>query len=347
MRLLIVTQKVNESDPVLGFFVDWLREFAAHVETLEVICLEQGNASLPNNVTVHSLGKEHREASSMQYAVRFFGLTWKLRSHYDAVFVHMNPEYVVLAGWMWRMLHKPVALWYLHKSVTWKLRVAEFFVNSIFTATPESFRLPSKKIYVTGHGIDIHALTPLPALRGTTPLRLITVGRLSPIKRVDLLIAAVSELRARNISVQLQIIGSPAGAEGIAYEKRLREQVASQKLEDCIEFTGPVAHSALREYFARAHLFVHASETGSLDKAILEPLAVGMTVVTTSVPSGADDIPAIVAAASSAGGIADAIQEAMRDQLWAQDDVRAGARTYIEQNHSLSALIPKILRVLA
>jgi hypothetical protein len=58
MKLLIITQKVDINDPILGFFHRWIEEFAKHCEKITVICLYKGTYNLPNNVKVLSLGKE-------------------------------------------------------------------------------------------------------------------------------------------------------------------------------------------------------------------------------------------------------------------------------------------------
>ena len=42
MRLLVLTQKVDREDDVLGFFHEWLRRFSAQCEAVEVICLYEG-----------------------------------------------------------------------------------------------------------------------------------------------------------------------------------------------------------------------------------------------------------------------------------------------------------------
>jgi len=57
-RLLIITQKVNKNDSVLSFFHAWIAEFAKHFSRVTVVCLEEGEHSLPENVSVFSLGKE-------------------------------------------------------------------------------------------------------------------------------------------------------------------------------------------------------------------------------------------------------------------------------------------------
>src|SRR3989338_3997811 len=97
MKLLIITQKVDKNDPILGFFHRWLEEFAKNVEKLTVICLGKGEYDLPENVRVLSLGKESGH-SKIKYLRRFYKYIWMERKNYDAVFVHMNPEYVIL-GW--------------------------------------------------------------------------------------------------------------------------------------------------------------------------------------------------------------------------------------------------------
>ena len=96
----------------------------------------------------------------------------------------MNPEYIVAAGVLWKILHKRIALWYTHKSVNLKLRIAAALANVVFTASKESFRLPTKKLRVVGHGIDTDFFFPDPAIkRGDWFL---SAGRLMKSKRHDL-----------------------------------------------------------------------------------------------------------------------------------------------------------------
>ena len=119
MKLLIVTQKVDQNDSVLGFFLSWLIEFSKHFEKLTVICLEKGEYNLPDNVKVYSLGKEiesklqitnYKLLIRFNRIIKFYRLIWQNRKNYDTVFVHMNPEYIVLAGWLWKMMNKLISL---------------------------------------------------------------------------------------------------------------------------------------------------------------------------------------------------------------------------------------------
>ena len=129
-KLLIITQKVDKNDSVLGFFHGWILEFAKNYEELIVICLEKGEYDLPDNVKVLSLGKEDN-VSKFVYLIRFYKYILQNRKNYDNVFVHMNVEYVILGGLVWKILRKKIGLWYMHKSVTLKLRLAEKLVDII------------------------------------------------------------------------------------------------------------------------------------------------------------------------------------------------------------------------
>jgi len=309
MRLLIVTQVVDQGDSDLGFFVRWIQEFAKHAESIEVICLTKGSYSLPSNVRVHSLGKEVG-ASRFGYVVNFYRYIWRFRNNYDAVFVHMNPEYVILGGTFWRLSGKRIALWYTHKSVNLKLRLAEKLADIIFTASKESFRLKSRKVHVMRHGIDTDFFSPptlavgAPTLKGVGADKntargdwMLSVGRLMPSKRHDLAIErVVQEGRA------LRIAGE--GPERARLEAFARERHAK------VQFLGALTQAQLRDEYRKAAAFIHTSETGSLDKVVLEALACGLKVITND--------PAL-------------------------KSLENEGPQYVRENHSLQRLVPAIL----
>jgi len=316
MKLLIVTQMVDENDPILGFFCPWIQEFAKHCSKITVIALSVGKHHMPSNVSVHSLGKD-KGYGRFTYTVRFYKYIWSMRNKYDVVFVHMNPEYICMAGIMWRILGKRIALWYTHKSVTPKLRIAEFLSNIIFTASQESFRLQSKKVHVVGHGIDTNFFTPNENINRDNWL--LSVGRLTQSKRHDLAIHV-----AALVNSELRIVG-----EGP--EHKILEALA-KALKVKIRFLGGITQTQLREEYWRAAYLIHTSETGSLDKVVLEALACGLPVISTN--EAFSNMPIIIAAADSRA-IANAL---LGDQI--DKNMRIA---YVKENHSLQKLISTML----
>lgn len=296
MKLLICSQTVDRNDPVLGFFHRWIEEFAKHCEQVTVICLHKGEYNLPTNVRVFALGggnKVSRTYKLLKGAAQF-------RKNYDTVFVHMNPEYLVVAGWFWKLLHKKTALWYTHKSVDLKLRIAARFADTIFTASKKSFRLSNKKVRVMGHGIDTDFFTPDQTISRTATV--LSVGRLTKSKRHDLVIQA-----AVGAGRKLRIAGE--GPERKQLESLARELHAQ------VAFLGALSQSQLRDEYRRASYLVHTSETGSLDKVVLEALACGTPVVTD-------------------------------DPNLASLPLDASDPEYVRKHHSLQKLIPAILKEL-
>lgn len=341
MRLLIVTQKVDQRDPILGFFHRWLLEFAKQCESVIVICLEQGQHELPANVRVHSLGKEDH-VSRFTYLYRFYLHIWHERKNYDAVFVHMNPIYVVLAGFVWKLLHKRVSLWYTHKSVDWKLKIAEKFVGTIFSASQESFRLPTPKVLVTGHGIDTDYYVADRSKRHSSGvIQLLTTGRVAPVKHIDLIIRSVHKLIDAGTHIELTIVGDGVTPQDAAYVIEVKKLVQELGIQSSVHFIGSVSPSEILPYLQRADFFINMSTTGSLDKALLEAMA--CEVVTVSSNEAFKDLLSPYGLFIQHATVEESV--AVLERALASDARAIGTslRAHILATHSLSHLIPLLI----
>src|SRR5947209_13240894 len=131
MNLLIVKQKVDENDPVLGFFCRWIEEFAKHFETITVIGFYVGEYHLPGNVSVYSAGKE-KGYSKLKRVLTYLSLIISLRRRYSHVYAHMSPEFVLVGGPLWAIWGKRVTLWYNHSQRSGRLNIAAQFAKKIF-----------------------------------------------------------------------------------------------------------------------------------------------------------------------------------------------------------------------
>lgn len=276
MRILILTQKVDINDDVLGFFHGWIKEFAKQFEDIIVICLERGEHGLPKNVKVLSLGKE-KGKSKLKYLINFYKYIWRQRNNYDTVFVHMNQIYVILGGLFWKLWHKKISLWYAHGHVDWRLSLAKKIADVIFTSTQEGFRIKSRKVRIVGQGIDIEKFKPVPK-KESRVFRIISVGRISRSKDYKTLIRAIEELNDNNLEVK--IIGGPGLSEDEVYLKGLKELIKRKRLGQVLRFIGPKPNRDIIEFLQTADLFVNMSHTGSLDKAVLEAMACGLPILT-------------------------------------------------------------------
>jgi len=143
MKLLVTTQAVDRTDPILGFFHRWLEEFAKHFDRVDVICLREGEHSLPQNVIVHSLGKECGE-SRIKYLIRFYRYFFSVffRERVDTVLFHMGAIYNILAlpFFLFRKrFHTKFIWWKTHGLLNIMGRIALTCVDEVVTAGGRSF----------------------------------------------------------------------------------------------------------------------------------------------------------------------------------------------------------------
>lgn len=275
MRLLIVTQRVDPSDPILGFFHGWLRAFAEHGDKVTVIGQQVGGHALPADVCVWSLGKECGISRWRQIA-RFWKIILAERSSYDAVFVHMTPVWVVLGWPLWSILRKPVFLWYEARGGGWALPVALRAVRKVFGATDYGLPRNSRRHVIVGHGIDTERFRP-----HTSPAHqeglLVAVGRVTAVKHYDVLLRTLSTLPQH---CRLRIAGGTFTDHDRQEERRLQKLMHDLHLPTRISM-GWISPDQTVALLQSADCMLHAC-TGGLDKCVLEAMACGCPVVSSS-----------------------------------------------------------------
>lgn len=325
MKLLIITQKVDRSDAVLGFFHEWIVEFSKKLDSVIVICLERGEYDLPENIKVLSLGKEEKK-SKFEYIFRLYKYIWKYRKDYDAVFVHMNQSYVILCGLFWYIFRKKISLWYAHGGISTSLKFAEKIVDIIFTSTSNGFRLSSKKVCIVGQGIDTNFFVPNITL-SIKPNNLLTVSRISKTKRIDLMIEALSRLPGYT----LDVVGDAITEPDKQYLEQCKKLAKDLHVEDRVTWHGAVRHAGIREFYQKAGAFINLSETGSLDKVILEAIACNTPVISSNVSSR--DVLGVYIVSPDIESVSQGIID-MKDFL-----VSDKAREDVSKKHGLGRLI--------
>lgn len=349
MRLLIVTQKVDPHDSYLGFFHDWLLEFARQCTHLTVIALEAGTHSLPAHVRVCSLGKEHGARRPRRLA-RLLRLVHAERSRYDAVFCHMSPLYVAAGGPFWKQQGKKIGLWYVHRSVTTVLRIAERLADVVMTGSTDSFGLPSRKIHHLGHAVNVAAYRRPPAFQRTARegAHGVSIGRVTPIKRLEVLVQAAALLADTPRPVTLDLIGTPVTGDDTGYAVRLEKLVAERRLDHVVRFRGAVPHTDIAREYWNADFSVNLCPKGLMDKVVLESLAAGTPAICSNEafrPVLGEQAPLLM---FREGDPADAARVLSRF-LTMPDRLALAARLAdrIAQDYTLHALIRRIVALLS
>ena len=135
--------------------------------------------------------------------------------------------------------------------------------------------LPSVSIDVIPNGVELDRFFPAETAEKSEVLRLLTVGRLSVTKRIEMLIEAVEILHRTACKVRLTIVG------GGKMEQQFRKIAAERELGDAIKITGRMDSEKMPEVYRRNDIFISASMQEGMSNAMLEAMATGLPIVTT------------------------------------------------------------------
>jgi glycosyltransferase involved in cell wall biosynthesis len=348
MKVLLVNFVMDRTSPVLAWQQGVVLRLAARCERVVVLTERVVPSPLPANVEVH------RVPRLLTTPLRIFGLRWLMnipvwrwcaRERFDAAFVHMNADWVYRLAPCWRRFRLPVLLWYAHGTVTRRLHRAHHHATCVITSTPEGFRIPSPKVRVIGQGVDTDLF--VPASRRADSPTIVAVGRVSRRKRIDLMIESLAWLKANvpGHPFTLRIIGPTLTRDDGRYEGELRDLVAAKGLSESVHFEGALPVDRLPAIYATAFAHLNLSETGSMDKAILESLASGCITLTSNEAAFAvlRDFPALQLAARTPETIGRQIRQVYERR---HEFDTSSLRRLVEGRHDLNSYADRVCTIL-
>lgn len=286
MNLLVINFEMDSDSRVLAWQAQVVTGLASRFRRVVVLTNRVGRYAAPPNVRIVRFPRWLFRAPFRYFGGKNFVALQAgaliLRERIDACFVHMNMEWCYRLSAAFRALRIPVVLWYAHGTVTPELHRALGAVSAVVTSTPEGFRIPSPKVRVIGQGID----TGLFPLRRDARRRedIVTVSRISRRKRLHLIVEAAAVFCRAHPDLQTRfiVIGEPLTEEDRVYAAELAAQVKELGLEGRVELRGGLNRASIAGATESAFVHVNLSETGSMDKTILEALATGCPVLTSN-----------------------------------------------------------------
>jgi len=143
------------------------------------------------------------------------------------------------------------------------------------------FGIDKNKLHIIPMGIDE---CPLPKRQTNKEnLNILFVGRLSRVRRVELLLRAAKRL---TIPYQITIVGGEEKTSSLqesGYFGELKKLCADLGIDDKVAFTGAKPPAELRLYYENADVFVYPSQYENFGQPILEAAATGLPIIATPV----------------------------------------------------------------
>jgi len=179
-----------------------------------------------------------------------------------------------------RLVAKYCGQWNGYSGEPWTVRLQRAILRSRWWQGPVTVYgqwphqppnvIPFFTSILTADQIARARLTTADSRRSGDTLRILHVGRLSPAKNVDVLLSAIAQLRAEEVSVDCSIIGD--GPQRAALEAQIKDL----GINDCVKLVGGLHFQEVLDFYQRANVLVLASETEGWPKAIAEAMAFGL-----------------------------------------------------------------------
>lgn len=266
----------------------WIKELKKYFEEITVFPVHKGTYEEERGIVVHELGGGN-------FLKRVLGLMRLMRAVLEivgrrkntAIFHHMITEPLALTGIFFRLMGIRQTLWYSHSSNTPILRIGHFWVNSVVTPTRDCFPLhKSTKVLEVGHGIDLDRLIIDSSI--VREKRLIILGRISRIKKIDTLLEAIYAVKEQGISIPVDLVGPVLD---ISYQKQIA--ILAKKLNLEVEFLPKVNRNDVPKVLNR-YEYSFSGNPSTVDKSALESSLMGCFVISTVTPvqklTGMDEV---------------------------------------------------------
>ncbi len=145
------------------------------------------------------------------------------------------------------------------------------------------FGINKNKLHIIPMGIDLVESPVVKRQQNKAALDILFVGRLSRVRRVELLLQAVKSL---SIPYHVTIVGGEEKTSSLqesGYLFELKKLCADLGINDKVTFTGTKLPAELKPYYENADIFVYPSLYENFGQPLLEAAAEGLPIIATAV----------------------------------------------------------------
>jgi glycosyltransferase involved in cell wall biosynthesis len=150
------------------------------------------------------------------------------------------------------------------------------------------FGIKKEKIHIIPMGIDVEEFKKKPNI--SEELQILFVGRIARVRRIELLLQAVSRL---SFPFHLTLVGSEEKTSSVTrtgYLNELKQLTKQLNLKNKVTFAGKKPSQELKTFYQSADIFVYPSLYENFAQPLLEAAAYGLPLISTSVGIARDII---------------------------------------------------------
>lgn len=273
-QLLMFSLSMGDKEGALGHVQSWAIEMSRYFdETILVVTRDQSKTNCSEYFQTIELGG----GSVKKRTIAIFRLAALipliLRNRKElVVFHHMSTYPLYILGPLIRICGIKQILWYSHSMKAKFLGWGLFWVNFVLSPTKETFPISSKKVIPTNHGVNFRPFHS--NILNQRSKSILVVGRVAPIKKIEQLLIAISNLPIAYREVR--VIGYEQDPKYLMFLRNM-----AKELDISISFEGVFNEKQLNAMY-RASKILFTGTPRSIDKVSIECATQGCIPVTTN-----------------------------------------------------------------
>ena len=277
MRILFFCQSVAVNDPIVGDTIDRVKALARveGVDHITVLSVRGNDDQIDGSIPVFSLKRD--QSGGFKALFRFFFLTLQIfkNQKIDVCYLYMTPTLGFLFTLLKILYPFKLVIWFAHTKFTYWTKInLENFCDRWFSVD-RAQTLPFSHVRIIGQGVSldhfqVHA--------SEKKYDLVTVGRITPSKNLELMIEGVALAKKTKPEISLLICGDAYLEEDIYYKNELIRIIQEFDLVKNIVWSGMISRGDLPAKMREARFFIF-TVPGGIGKATIEAMALGLPLI--------------------------------------------------------------------
>jgi len=209
-----------------------------------------------------------------------------LKSYYDLIINHSLPVVPILTNALGKrqtpfilIEHASIAL-KRKKDIKWTQAAVKSAAHLVYLTeanlreAAQTFELSHESSSVIKNGIDLSIFH---SESKSEELHIVSHGRLTGVKKLELLLRAIQMLEHKANNIKVTIAGD--GEE----RRKLMRQAAEYGISNIVDFPGMLKEKEISSLLSKAHIYVNCSQIESMSTSLVQAMASGVACVVSNI----------------------------------------------------------------
>lgn len=276
--LIFFCQSIDQDDPIIADTLNRAKSFAQNPRVKKTIIVTTRGKSTLSDHNITTINLEVPKEGRMKALVKLYRVVLQEILKGKIVFYcYMTPTIPILLAPFKIFSRFKIVTWFAHSQFRPLVKFNLKYLSDLWFAPNLSHaKLNYKNLRVVGQAVDLDLFKPQPCPK---KFDMITVGRLTPVKKIHTIIESIHLLKTlyhQNIS--LCLCGDAYSKEDINYKNELKILISKYQLDLQIDFKGNVLKDNLPLLLNQSRIFIFPQD-GAISKATVEALSTGLPII--------------------------------------------------------------------